>query len=123
MEEKIFFDEDGVTVTNTRFIVHTQTYAMGLITSVKFYEKKPLRRGPILLIIISVIAMLSNNKDAITGGIIVGVLALLWLILQKTEFQVRVRSASGESRILRRKDTNWISQVVKALNEAIIHRG
>ena len=122
MEEKVFLEEGGVTVTNARFIVPAQTYAMSGITSVKSYEKKPSRRGPITLIVIGGIAVLSG-KDALAGGIILLVLALLWWVLSKTEFQVKLSTASGEATALRSKNSSWIRRVVNALNEAIIHRG
>jgi len=35
LAEKIFMDAHGVKVTNARFIVHKQTYAMASVSSVK----------------------------------------------------------------------------------------
>jgi ABC-type uncharacterized transport system permease subunit len=119
-EEQIFLNEGGVTVTNARFVVPSQTYAMSGITSVKSYEKKPLRRGPILLIIIGVLMIL---KQTIGAGFFCLVVALIWWMLQKTEYQVRLSTASGEATALKSNNTDWIIRVVSALNEAIIHRG
>ena len=43
MAEQTFLNESGVTVTNTRFIVPAQTYAMSGITSVKSLRRDPKR--------------------------------------------------------------------------------
>ena len=55
--------------------------------------------------------------------IFVLVLAVVWWIFQKIEYQVRLSTASGEATALKSKDADWIIRVVNALNEAIIHRG
>jgi hypothetical protein len=41
MAERTFLDEGGVTVTNARFVVPVQTYAMSGITSVKSLKHTP----------------------------------------------------------------------------------
>ena len=107
-EEQVFLNEGGVTVTNARFIVPSQTYAMSGITSVKTYEKTPSRNGPIILIVIGVLMALGGKQEAIGAVVFVLVLAVVWWIFQKIEYQVRLSTASGEA---------------NALNEAIIHRG
>jgi len=117
-EEQVFLNEGGVTVTNARFIVPSQTYAMSGITSVKSYEKTPSRKGPLTLIIIGFIVTLYK-----LGAIIFIILGVIWWIFQKIEYQVRLSTASGEATALKSKDADWIIRVVNALNEAIIHRG
>jgi len=113
-----FFEENGVTVTNTRFSVPSQTYAMSGITSVKSYNRSPNRRVPIALALIG--CGLFFGKII---GIILLILAVLCWILSKPEYQVRLSTASGEATALRSKDQNWISKVVNSVNDAIIHRG
>jgi len=122
-EEQVFLNEGGVTVTNARFIVPSQTYAMSGITSVKTYEKTPSRNGPLILIIIGVLMALGGKQEAIGAVVFVLVLAVVWWIFQKIEYQVRLSTASGEATALKSKDADWIIRVVNALNEAIIHRG
>ena len=122
MEEKVFLNEGEVTVTNARFKVRAQTYAMSGITSVKSYEKRPSRLAPLTLILIGIMFG-STSNDALVGGIMFIALAMLWWMLSKTEFQVILSTASGEAIALKSEDSNWINRVVNALNEAIIYRG
>ena len=82
MEEKTFLSEGGITVTNARFIVPAQTYAMSGVTSVKSFEETPSRKGPILLILIGVLAMLAG-KDGIVVAILFLAGGIAWWYMQK----------------------------------------
>jgi predicted RNA-binding Zn-ribbon protein involved in translation (DUF1610 family) len=61
MEEKVFFEYEGVRVTNTRFVVDGQTFAMNNVTSVKPFEKRPSRVGPVILIVLGVLSALGGG--------------------------------------------------------------
>jgi hypothetical protein len=127
-EEKSFFNEGGVSVTNARFIAQGQTYAMSGITSVKSFQEDPSRKGPIILGIIGVLGTLGAfSSNSVGGGIIMALLfiggAIAWWIYQKPEYSVLLSSASGEAKALASKDGQFISNVVNALNDAIVHRG
>jgi hypothetical protein len=41
VEEKVFFEDGANKVTNTRFVVGAQTYALSGITSVRIAEEAP----------------------------------------------------------------------------------
>lgn len=119
MDENVVYENGNVKVTNARFVVDGQTYAMNGVTSVRRFEKSPARGLPIGVGIIGIVAM--------SGSVIVGLLLLaaaigIW-VSQKTEFSVLLSSASGEARALSSKDRSYIDQVVEALNTAIIQRG
>ncbi|WP_251358742.1 DUF6232 family protein [Kangiella sp. TOML190] len=86
-QESVFLNEDGVRVTNARFILPKQTFAMSGITSVQSSEEKPSRVGPIVFIIIGVL-LFSGKGDLIAGGIICLVLGIGWFFLQKPTFHV-----------------------------------
>ena len=127
MEETEFFKDGGVTVTNARFIAGNQTYAMSGITSVKSLRQDPSRTGPIILGILGLLAIIGGG-DAMFGGVRgAGVIALaasaLFLLVQKTEFSVLLTTASGEVKALASRDGAFISKVVGALNDSIVHRG
>lgn len=119
MDEKVFMSEGGVTVTSSRFIVSSQTYAMSGITSVKNSTKYPSRTGPIVLGILGGV-MLANSSWY--GAIPLG-LAVLWWISQKVEFHVLLTTAAGEMEALSGEDQEFTSRVVKALSDAIVFRG
>jgi hypothetical protein len=61
MQETVFFEYESVRITNTRFIVDGQTFAMNNITSVKPLEKKPNRILPILLIVLGVLPAINGR--------------------------------------------------------------
>jgi hypothetical protein len=46
MQEQIFFNAEGVAVTNTRFVVPGETYALSGISSVRLEREEPFGCGP-----------------------------------------------------------------------------
>lgn len=121
MEEKTFFQHDGVHVTNSRFVVDGQTYAMSNITSVKAWVNKPSRLIPILLIVFGVLPIIGGSKAY--GALILAVAGVIWFLLQKTYYHVQLHTAGGETNALKSKQKEYVEKVVGAINEAIIHRG
>ena len=122
MAEQTFLDEGGVTVTNARFVVPGQTYAMSGITSVKNAVESPSKKGPIILIILGVLFLLAG-KSAILPAILFIGSGIAWLMLSKPTYNVQLHSASGEAKAFQSKEKGSIDKIISALNEAIIHRG
>jgi Family of unknown function (DUF6232) len=122
MAESSFFDEGGVSVSNARFIVHDQTFAMSGVTSVKTSKKEPSRKGSYILAGIGFLALLVGGKLALVGWLLILSAGGLWYF-QRTEFSVWLSTASGEAKALTSKDSETIAKIVAALNEAIVHRG
>jgi len=119
-QEKIYYEGGEVKVTNARFIVSSQTYAMSGITSVKFYSEKPSKLGPLIAFSIAIIALLSQANIWVIGiPLILGVL----LLLRKATHHVVLSSASGETRALNSQNKEFISSVIQSLNDAIVARG
>jgi len=121
-QETTFLNEQGIRVTNTRFILPKQTFAMSGITSVQSHEDKPSRLGPVFFLIIGALVLVSN-REAIVFGLIMLIIGGVWFAMQKTTHHVLLHTASGEAKALSSKDGAWISKVVHALNDSIIHRG
>ncbi|QEY74667.1 DUF6232 family protein [Pseudomonas denitrificans (nom. rej.)] len=119
-DEKLFLDQNGVSISNSRFIVNKQTYAMNGVTSVKQAENKPSRLGPIICALAGIIAL--TNGKLVIGGAIVAI-AIVWLTLQKSIFLVILHTASGEVQALKSTDRKFIDSVINALNDSIVHRG
>lgn len=120
MAEQAFYSGGGVTVTNSRFIVPAETFAMSGITSVKSLKQTPSRKIPITLIVIGLIAMYARFTKV---GLLFLAIGIVWWILDKPKYAVVLCSASGETEALTSKDGGFISQVINALNEAIVARG
>jgi hypothetical protein len=123
MSEQIFFDEGGIKVTNARFIVHSQTYAMNGVTSVKSSVTSPSRGGPIALIVVGLILLFALEGASKIIGLAVGGLGVWIFIQQKSTHAVFLSSASGEVQALTDQNENYINGVIQALNEALVHRG
>jgi len=119
--EIIFYQDSNVTVTQARFITNSKTYAMRNISSVHIFEIVKSRTLPVLMIVIGILLLFSN--DLRIAGIFIVVVAALILFLTKNEFSVRISTNSGEANSIISKDRLYIESIVKALNEAIIHRG
>ena len=119
MDEELVFEEGEVKVTNARFVVTGQTYAMNGVTSVRQFVKKPNRVLPIVI----GIAGLATFAGTFVGALILlGIAVALWMAM-KTEYSVLLSTAGGEARALSSKDQAYINRVVAALNDAIIKRG
>lgn len=127
MAEKTFFDDGGIKVTQARFIVPGQTYAMSGVTSVATRKITPSKTWPIILTVVGFFVMIGGFSAKSVGAGIVGLLILAggiaWLLLQKPTYWVALHSASGEARALGDKNEAHIEAVIKALNDAIVARG
>lgn len=121
-QETTFLNEEGVRVTNTRFILPKQTFAMSGITSVQSGEDKPSKTGPVLFLIIGTLALFGGN-DSLVFAIIMLAVGGLWLFSLKTTYHVLLQTASGEAKALSSTNGAWVSKVVHAFNESIVHRG
>ncbi len=123
-EEKVFFEQGNIKVTNSRFIVPAQTYAMSGVTSVRTVYSQPLK-GPAILGIFGAVCV-GAIKDGEYGAAFVGLIcvaiAVVWFIKRK-RYTVVLSSASGETEALTSKDSSLVSRIVAALNDAIISRG
>jgi hypothetical protein len=120
MEEKIFFNQGGVSVSNARFIVHGQTYAMNGVTSVKQAARHPSRFGPVVAGIIGLIVLFNG---AIGWGLAFLAAAVIWWVAEKSQWIVVLQSASGETKALTSTEKTFIDGVINALNESIVYRG
>ncbi|NWD27067.1 MULTISPECIES: DUF6232 family protein [Pseudomonas] len=121
-QEKVFFDERAVKVTNTRFILPGQkTFAMSGVTAVKTSQIDPNRLLPLILLVVGLIVGYNKGVNLISIGLVLAGGA--WLYLQKSTYFIVLSTSSGEQQALQDKDLSWISKVVAALNEAIIYRG
>lgn len=119
MEETVVFEENNVKVTNTRFIVDGQTYAMNGVTSVKRFEKKPPR---VLPVIVGIFGLATMAASIFVGIAILAAAYGIW-VSQKEEYSVLLSTSSGAAQALTSKDRVYIERVIAALNEAIINRG
>jgi len=129
MEEKVFFNFDGITVSNSRFIVRSQTYAMQSVTSVKPGIVEPKRGVAILFIFIGFLLLIGELLELYHPGILIiaGAVAILigliaWY-LEKPKYSVILNTSAGEHHALISEKKQDIEHVLQALNQAIVSRG
>ncbi len=123
MEETTFFNQGNIWVTNARFIVYGQTYAMNGVTSVRQLVTRPSRFGPICLIIIGLLCLLGGSGTSVFFCLVFIGIGALWWVTQKPTWTVVLSSSSGEHRALTSPNQAFIQGVVDALNTSIVHRG
>jgi hypothetical protein len=95
---------------------------MSGITSVQAHEEKPSSVGPAVLFIVGLLSIISGGSGPAVGTPIL-LAGVIWFFLQKTTYHVLLHTASGEAKALSSQDEAWISRVVHALNDSIVHRG
>ncbi len=119
--ETQFYNDGSVTVTQSRFVTRSKTYAMRNISSVHIFEIKKSRVGPIVMFLMGLPFLFSG--DVFWIGLIIIVLAILWLFGIKNEYAVRISTNAGEANSILSQDKIYIQKIVNALNNAIVYRG
>lgn len=132
--ETVFLERPGVRVTNARFIVGAQTYAMSAVGSVTFVEGKREVGFPLGVLIvgalITFVGLVTAGADGLGEGvpaIFVGLVVLGFGVplyrRAKATHSVVLRTTAGEVRALESSDEDEIRTVVRALNDALVARG
>jgi hypothetical protein len=119
--ETTFYQDSSVTVTQSRFVTHSKTYAMRNISSVHIFEIEKSRVVPILMMLFGLPFIFS--RDIFWIGLILICLGLLIILSIKNEFAVRISTNAGEANSIISKNRDYVQKIVNALNDAIIHRG
>jgi len=121
MEEKSFFTSSNISVSNSRFIVDGQTYAMSNVTSVKTGIEKANKVVGVLVTLSGLVVLIGS--ESIIWGVIITAIGVLAFIGAKNKYSVVLSTSSGENQALISKDKTHIERVVLALNDAIVSRG
>ena len=128
--EETLYTDNRVTVTTTRVIIGTTTYALRNVTSVKPISTSPNPGCAVILliggIIILLIALGVFTQD-IGVGLFLGVVgaailggAILWFRSLKATYHMQIASASGEAKALSSPDRAYIQKVVDSVKNAIV---
>ena len=123
MEEHVFFERGSVKVTNARFIVDGQTFAMVGVTSVKSVLISPSIRGPIIAIVVGLMILIGVDGFGKVIGLAIAAIGAWIIYSQKPTHVVMMCSSSNETQALSSTDQDYVSSVINALNDALIHRG
>ena len=121
-QEKQFYSDKNVLVTQARFVVEGKTFAMRNISSVTKY-RIAASNGLALFLGFTGLLLLLGNSTIVVIGILMTISAIAMIILNKDLYSVRINSNSGEANAVVSKDEKYIQEIVDAVNEAIIQRG
>lgn len=136
-EETVFFKEGDVVVTNARFIASkTHVFAMSGITSIKLSIQRLPRMGSYLVIFLGIFILywgISSWYLCMLDFPLAGYIALAGCIIillgiwrwyaRRPIFYVMLKSSSTEEKTLPDRNPKRVKRVIKALNDAIVHRG
>ena len=121
MEEKIFYQNGDVRVTQSRFIVGDKTFALRNISSVQVGSIGPNRTLYSIVVLIGALSLLA--EQARLFGAIVLIIAVIYIFIAKSGYSVRITINSGETDCLFSKDKKYVETIVNALNNAIVEIG
>ena len=124
MAEQIFFESGKITVTSARAIFDEHTFALAGITSVRGVKVRTvLARFAYLLAVIFLVTMFAKGGIAYLymPPLIVGLVYLAETFFSK--YVILFSSASGEAKAYANRSKQIITDIVKAINDAIVHRG
>lgn len=124
--ERTFYSDRAVTVTNARFIVHGQTYALRNIASVQNLHKPAERGGPILCIIFGLLMCLALFSDSPVIGFIGVALVVGGYVVNHSRrdlFTVMLTTNAGQVRAVEDQRSDRVAAIVQGLNEAIVSHG
>jgi hypothetical protein len=122
MEERVFFNKGNVSVSNSRFIVDGQTYAISNVTSVKSGEISGSYSGAMILLIIA-LCFFAGGAFMKLLGVALLMLAIYVLTKVKSTYTVILNTSAGENKALSSQDKTHVESIVTALNDAIVSRG
>lgn len=121
-----YSDNNGVKVTSTRFIVGSSTFPLQGITSIRSIIIPVSKTSSVVLFIVGLIMFFAgfiNGAGILVCGFILCALAVYWYNKIKDDYGVQITTSAAESKPLISKNQDYIENVTRALNEAIIHRG
>ena len=125
-DETTFFQSGDITVTNARFIVGAQTFAMRGVTSVEGVETPVSYAAPVFIVIFGLVLALAGFSGSVflaIVGILVIAAGVAIAIRRKATFAVVLRTAGGEITAYQSFDRAYISSIIQALNDSIISHG
>lgn len=119
MTEETLFEQESVKITNARFIVDGQTYAIRNLTSIKPVTEQPSRFTPILLIVVG----LALTFVTPFIGLPVLLIAVYFLASQRMMHHIFLCTSAGEQKAFTTQSVSFFDDIVEALNNAIARRG
>ena len=126
---QVYYNNDSVYVDSTRYKVEGTTYPINGITSVSAekYEKPTRHISGFILTVLGIIFFLLSYRYNLFF-IIIGLLFFLPGLARLMDnpnatYSVKILTAAGEHNTLMSENEPMISDIIEAINQAIIARG
>lgn len=122
----MFYNKNGVQVDKARYVVAGETFPINSIASVRAYTVKTGNIARLLLGIILTLIGFSMIVGSEAGfGLILVIIGIVIAYVNKPGelYSVRTSTSAGEADSYTSADKKEISDIVNAINEAIIARG
>jgi hypothetical protein len=125
-DEEVFFDDRGVTVTSSRFVVPDRSYSMSEITVVASQMTSRKWMGAALCGLLAILALTHAvaNRDGVmclSAFVFAGIAVALWKNGAPV-YHLLLHTSTSEIRALTTREESWIDSIIGALNEAMIYR-
>jgi hypothetical protein len=129
-EDDILYRDSYVSVTSTRLIIGSTTYALRNITSVRMSVTPPNNTGAVLLMLLGIlggiiggnIGFMQNTQYGvmcIVAAVVTVALSIIWMVKTKSDYHLGIASSSGEVNALT-STQEYIGTIVEKINEAIV---
>lgn len=139
----IYTDGHGVTVTDENFKVKEKVYSLRGIIHHGLWTIRASRIPSFFLIVLGLISLvlgilefvsaffpdlvlnnntISSNMVAIWVGAFLLLIGILWLVMAKDKYAVRIATAEGEKNAIVSTKKEYINQIVTAINDAFQSR-
>ena len=120
-QETVFYQDNNVVVTKTRYVANGVTYVLKNISSVTLYEVSRGYIGEFIIGFVGVLTMLGGGFYLILGFILIILGVLLgYKKYNNPEYTVKITSNAGEVNTFTSGDRVQVQKIVDALSEAII---
>jgi len=124
--EKIFFQQDGVTVTTARAVMGNTTYSLANVTSVGYF----LEPRPAAVFTSAMCLAVGGLGLAMAGVMALGLLLLalglglagIYFLHMKPKHWVSLGTSGAEKHAVWSHSLHWTQAVIAAVNEAIVAR-
>ncbi|WP_031564599.1 DUF6232 family protein [Rheinheimera texasensis] len=119
MEEKTFFNQQGIEVTSRRLKVYNQTFSIAHISAIRSVYKEGKKNSSITL---SLFAIVCIGIDYWLLGLFLFVIAVVLLYKNKECFFLAVTTGGREVFVFKTDDSKFISYISNAVNEAMAYQ-
>jgi hypothetical protein len=122
MDRTVLLEEPEVSVAGDELIVRGSSYPLSEIRSADLVRVPAAASGPVLMVCVGVICLLSAAGEAGAVGVIlcIGFLvgAAVWWTQKKPSFQVSVSTEDGATTPFESRDEQTATRVLAAIREA-----